>query len=376
MSLNPKHPQAKKSNTKKNGRKKHAIQNPNLMTSPGTIAYIGPEVSLKTEIRKIIFNETVFSNLVVKSEQELFPSTLNPSLISWIDVNGIHETKLIENIGQKFGIHPLVIEDIVNTEQKPKIEAFEGQHIFLTFKMIHVDGPENANIYKEHISFILGPRFVLSFQEELSNDIFQTVLNRLEASIGKTRKNGSDYLLFALMDVVIDNYFIVLEKLGMSLDTIEDSILSNSNDMSLMDIYNLKGELINFRRAIWPLREMINQLIREENPLIKKETIPYYRDLYDHIIQIIDTIDSYREVLASLADVHLSTISNRMNSVMKTLTVFSAIFMPITFIVGVYGMNFINMPELQNPNGYWYTWALMGITTIGMLIYFKRKKWV
>ncbi len=376
MSLSQKHTLTKKSNTKKNGRKKHAIQNPNLMTSPGTIAYVGPEISMKTEIRKIIFNESIYSNLVLKSVQELFPSTLNPSLISWIDVNGIHETKLVEKLGQRFGLHPLLLEDIVNTEQKPKIESFEGKHIFLTFKMIHVDDSEHINIYKEHISFIIGPRFLLSFQEELTSDIFQTVLNRLEASIGKTRKNGSDYLLFALMDVVIDNYFIVLEKLGSSLDTIEDSILSNNNDLSLRDLYSLKGELINVRRVIWPLREMINQLIREENPLIKKETIPYFRDLYDHIIQITDTIDSYRDVLASLADVHLSTISNRMNSVMKTLTIFSAIFMPITFIVGVYGMNFVNMPELQDPNGYWYTWALMGITTLGMLTYFRRKKWI
>ena len=374
--MSPKHPSTKKLNTKKSGRKRHAIQNANLMTSPGTIAYIGPEVEQKIHIRKVIFNETIYSNTEVKTVQECYPSNLEPSLMSWFDINGIHDTKLIEKLGQKFGLHPLLLEDIVNTEHKPKLEVYEGQHIFITFKMIHVDDLESMNTYNEHVSFVLGPQYLLSFQEELTSDIFLPVINRMEASIGKTRKNGADYLLFALMDVVIDNYFIVLEKLGNSLDFIEESILSTNDDLSLKDLYALKSELTNTRRLIWPIREMINQLIREENPLIKKETIPYFRDLYDHIIQIIDTIDSYRDVLASLADLHLSTISNRMNSVMKTLTIFSAIFMPITFIVGVYGMNFVYMPELQNPNGYWYTWILMGVTTLGMLAYFRNKKWI
>jgi magnesium transporter len=195
-------------------------------------------------------------------------------------------------------------------------------YLFLTLKMLHVETESPICITSEHVSFVLGKNYLLSFQEELTDDIFTPVLNRLEASVGKTRRNGPDYLLFALMDVVVDNYFIVLEKLGDSLDYTEDQVIRGSEDLSLKELYALKRELTMARRQIWPLRDMINQLIREDNSLIEKDVIPYYRDLYDHVMQVLDTIDSYRELLASLADVHLSTISNRMNSVMKTLTSF------------------------------------------------------
>ena len=178
------------------------------------------------------------------------------------------------------------------------------------------------------------------------------------------------------MDIVIDNYFIVVEKLGDSLDSIEDQVIRGTDELSLKELYSLKRELTIARRVIWPLRDMLNQLIREDNPLISKETIPYLRDLYDHVMQVLDTIDAYRELVASLADVHLSTISNRMNSVMKTLTIFSAVFMPLTFIVGVYGMNFENMPELRAHNGYYYVWGLMIAVTTGLIFYFKSKKWM
>lgn len=357
-------------------KRKHRQKRENLLTSPGTLTYIGPEIGLKTKVRKIQYNTSFYKNEVATSLAECAVSQSTEPHITWLDVDGIHETGLIAKIGQLYHLHPLILEDIVNTEHKPKLEVYDSGYVFVTLKMLHVDSNEPLEISSEHVSFVAGADYVVSFQEERKEDIFAPVIERLKASVGKTRRNGTDYLVFALMDVIVDNYFLVLEKFGEKLDIIEESVISESKRHSLNDLYALKRELTFTRRAIWPLRDMINQLIREDNTLISKEVIPYYRDLYDHTMQAIDTIDSYRELLASLADVHLSTISNRMNAVMKTLTIFSAIFMPLTFIVGVYGMNFDNMPELKNPNGYYYTWGVMLIVTIGMILYFKAKKWM
>lgn len=348
----------------------------NLLTSPGTLTYIGPDVELKTKIRKIVYNDQIFKDEQVKSLLECSPGTATEKAVTWLDVDGIHETALIAKLGKLYKLHPLLLEDVVNTEHKPKLEIYDSGHLFLTLKMLHIDSESPICLSSEHVSFVLGENYLVSFQEELTNDIFSPVLDRLQASVGKTRRNGADYLMFALMDIVIDNYFIVLEKLGDSLDTVEDQVIRGTEELSLKELYSLKRELTIARRVIWPLRDMINQLIREDNPLINKDTIPYLRDLYDHVMQVLDTIDSYRELVASLADVHLSTISNRMNSVMKTLTIFSAVFMPLTFIVGVYGMNFENMPELRAHNGYYYVWGLMIAVTTGLIFYFKSKKWM
>lgn len=357
-------------NRKKKGYKR------NLLTSPGTLTYIGPDVELKTKIRKIVYNDQIFRDDPVKSLMECSPEPSTEKTVTWLDVDGIHETALIAKLGKLYHLHPLLLEDVVNTEHKPKLEIYDSGHLFLTLKMLHVDSESPICISAEHVSFVLGENYLLSFQEELTNDIFAPVLDRLQASVGKTRRNGADYLMFALMDIVIDNYFIVLEKLGDSLDSVEDQVIRGTDDLSLKELYSLKRELTIARRVIWPLRDMLNQLIREDNPLISKETIPYLRDLYDHVMQVLDTVDAYRELVASLADVHLSTISNRMNSVMKTLTIFSAVFMPLTFIVGVYGMNFENMPELKMHYGYYYVWGLMIAVTIGLIFYFKSKKWM
>jgi magnesium transporter len=347
-----------------------------LLTSPGTLTYIGPDIGQRTKIRRIRYNEHMYKEETVKSLDECRAAENGENYITWLNVDGIHEVPLIEKLGNIYHLHPLLLEDVLNTEHKPKLELYDSGHLFLTLKMLHVDSEAPISISSEHVSFVMGKNYVLSFQEELTSDIFTTVENRLEASVGKTRRNGPDYLLFALMDVVVDNYFIVLEKLGDSLDATEDQVIRGEQDLSLKDLYALKRELTMARRMIWPLRDMVNQLIREDNLQISRDVIPYYRDLYDHIMQVLDTIDSYRELVASLADVHLSTISNRMNQVMKTLTIFSAVFMPLTFIVGVYGMNFDFMPELKMQYGYYYIWGLMVVVTVGMIFYFKSKKWM
>ncbi|TLV01126.1 magnesium/cobalt transporter CorA [Dyadobacter luticola] len=348
----------------------------NLLTSPGTLTYIGPDIAVKTKIRRIQYSDKIFRDEPAHSLSDCAPADQTEPVTTWLDVDGIHEISLIEKLGKLYELHPLLLEDVVNTEHKPKLEVYDAGYLFLTLKMLHVQSESPIEISCEHVSFVLGDNYVISFQEELTEDIFKPVLERLQASVGKTRKNGPDYLLFALLDVVVDNYFIVLEKLGDSLDRAEDQVIAGAHDLSLKDLYALKRELSIARRQIWPLRDMLNQLIREDNAQINKEIIPYYRDLYDHVMQVLDTIDSYRELVASLADVHLSTLSNRMNSVMKTLTIFSAVFMPLTFIVGVYGMNFENMPELKWHYGYFYVWGLMAVVTIGMIFYFKSKKWM
>lgn len=351
-------------------------QSPNLMTSPGTITYIGPEIELTTKIRNIIYNKTTLEEIPTLSISDCRKTFIPPNSTQWVDIDGIHNVKVIEQIGQQFQLHPLLLEDIVNTEHKPKIDIYDNGYIFVTMKMLHLDPNNPIFVNVEHLSFVLGNNYLLSFQEEREQDTYAPVVNRLKTTIGKTRSNGPDYLLFALMDMIVDHYFIVFEKFAEQLELLEDRIIGDAADVKLSDLYALKRELSLLRQVIWPLRDIVNQLSRSENTFIKKSNIPYYRDLYDHIMQVLDSIDTSRELLASLADVYLSTQSNRMNSVMKTLTIFSAIFMPLTFIVGVYGMNFQYMPELNYPYGYFMTWGVMIIVTVGMFIYFKIKKWM
>ncbi|GAB2796800.1 magnesium/cobalt transporter CorA [Rhabdobacter roseus] len=360
-------------------RRRNRSKRKNLLTSPGTLTYVGPEIELHTHLKRVRYNEhfqeeKIIHNLTAFTEPD-HPSGKQPH-VTWLDVDGIHEPKVIEQVGQYYRLHPLLLEDIMNTEQKPKVEAYDDQRLFVTLKMLHLDNPNTLDLNFEHVSFVLGPRYLLSFQEERTGDIFVPVIERLKASVGKTRRHGADYLLFALMDVVVDNYFLILEKFGEQLDALEDSIISGAGQESLSELYTLKRELTFARRLIWPLRDIINQLIRDDSPLISPQVLPYFRDLYDHSMQAIETIDAYRELVASLVEVHLSTLSNRMNEVMKTLTIFSAIFMPLTFIVGVYGMNFDYMPELRARYGYFVVWGVMVAITIGLARYFKWKKWM
>jgi magnesium transporter len=355
-------------------------------TSPGTVTYVGREVDHATRLVRIEYNANHYH---IDESGRLSACRLpqaDTDLVTWLDVDGIHQSQVIETIGRQYGLHPLLLEDVVNTEQKPKLEFYDDRILFVTLKMLHCSRQVNE-VDAEHVSFALGKNFVVSFQEERTSDIFTPVLERIKASAGKTRRNGADYLLYALMDVVVDRYFEVLEYIGNQLDKLEDQIVQEQTDgtptrngkagqHTLNELYNLKRELTYTRRVVWPLRDMIGSLLREENALVQPGTIPYLRDLYDHITQVIETIDSYRELIPGLMDVYLSAVSNRMNSVMKTLTIFSAIFMPLTFIVGIYGMNFDNMPELRSPNGYYYTLGAMAAIFIGLIIYFRRRGWL
>ncbi len=371
--------------------RRHRISTKNVGTSPGTLTYVGQEIEHATHVTRIEFSET---DVQIDDSGRLsncrLPGT-NAPRITWIDVDGIHEPQVVGAIGRQFRLHPLLLEDVVNSEQKPKIDFYDenqvgqsagtesvdtGTVVFVTMKMMHQNA-QTQEIDAEHVSLALGEKFLISFQEERTADIFTPILDRIKAAAGKTRKHGADYLMYTLMDLIVDNYFLVLEHIGDELDSLEDIVIQNkASQETLGRIYVLKREVTFMRRVVWPLRDVLGAMLREESPLIAKSTLPFLRDLADHINQLIETLDAYRELTTGLVDVYLSTASNRMNSVMKTLTVFSAIFMPLTFIVGVYGMNFGNMPELHTQNGYFVVWGVMLTITAGMLVYFRRRGWV
>ncbi|MEZ0485199.1 magnesium/cobalt transporter CorA [Fibrella aquatica] len=362
-------------------RRRYKVSKKPVGTSPGTLTYVGQEIAHETKIRRVDYNKDAFS---VDDSGKLsacqLPAQQDPRVL-WLDVDGIHEAAVVGALGKQFKLHSLLLEDVMNTEQKPKIELYEADSansevVFVTLKMLHHNN-RTQEIDAEHISLVLGANFVISFQEERTKDVFAPVLERIRLSSGKTRRNGADYLLYAAMDVVVDHYFVVMEGMGEKLDDIEDRIIKDvAGRDTLARLYSLKREMTLMRRYVQPLRDMLGVLMREESPLIQPATVPFLRDLADHVNQVIETLDAYRELIPGLLDVYLSANSNRMNSVMKTLTIFSAIFMPLTFIVGIYGMNFDNMPELHTRYGYFWTLGVMTAMGMGMVVYFKRRGWM
>ncbi|MBD2703199.1 magnesium/cobalt transporter CorA [Spirosoma sp. BT702] len=362
-----------------------------LGTSPGTLTYVGEEIQHATKIKRIDFNATDFHIDESNKLSSCRLPELETQFVSWIDVDGIHESNVVAALGRQYHLHPLLLEDVLNVEQKPKIDIYDdapprtdngityhpaGQVVFVTMKMLH-HSRQKQEIDVEHVSFVVGKHYLISFQEERTKDIFEPVIDRIKASSGKTRRNGTDYLLYALMDVMVDHYFLLTERIGEKMDDLEEEIVQErATQQTLATLYTLKRELAVIRRTVNPVRDIIGTLLREESELIKPATLPYLRDLADHVNQVIETLESYRELIAGLMDVYYSIVSNRMNSVMKTLTIISSIFIPLTFIVGVYGMNFDNMPELREPHGYFGVLIIMAIIAVGEIIYFKRRGWM
>jgi len=345
---------------------------------PGTLVHIGEKKTEETRITIIDYDETHFEEKKAKTVEECFPFKDTPT-VTWINIDGIHQVEIIEKIGKHFSLHPLILEDILNTGQRPKIEDFI-EYLYVVLKMLYYDDKE-AEVKAEQVSLILGSNFVISFQER-EGDVFNSIRDRIRGSKGRIRKMGADYLAYALLDGVVDNYFMILEKLGEEIEDMEEELVSNPTPETSQGIHRLKGEMIFLRKSVWPLREVINGLERGESSLIKESTIIYLRDLYDHTIQVIDTIETYRDIVSGMVDTYLSSISNRMNEVMKVLTVIAVIFIPLTFIAGIYGMNFNpeaspwNMPELNWSFGYLSVIGLMFLIALGMVIYFKRKRWL
>jgi magnesium transporter len=292
--------------------------------------------------------------------------------VTWVNVEGVGQLTLLKKLGDCFAIHPLVLEDIANTEQRPKAEEYD-QYLFVVLKMLT---PVATGARCEQVSFLLGMNWLLTFQEGLEGDPFGPVRERLKNSQGRLRTQGADFLAYSLMDVIVDNYFLVLEQVADSIEAIEEELMRNPSQRTLAEIYRLKRELLFIHKAIWPLREVVNSLIRRESPLVKVQTLIYLRDVYDHTVQVIETLETLRDMLSGMLDIYLSSVSNRMNGIMKVLTIIATIFMPLTFIAGLYGMNFKHMPELEQPWGYPAVLLLMVVVTVGMLVFFRRKRWI
>jgi len=339
---------------------------------PGALVHIGDKKTEKVKISVMDYNIGKFNEKEVKKAEECFPFKRKPS-VTWINVDGLHEVDVIEKLGNCFEIHPLVLEDILNTDQRPKMEGFE-KYFFIVLKMLLIN-EKTHQIHSEQVSLIIGHNFVISFQETIG-DVFDAVRERIRTGKGRIRKMGADYLAYSLIDAIVDNYFSILETIGEKLERMEENLVSNPSPEVLQQIYNLKRDMIYLRKSVWPLREVINNFLREESKLIKKTTHVYLRDLYDHTIQVIDTIETFRDTVSGMLDIYMSSISNKMNEVMKVLTIFAAIFIPLTFIAGVYGMNFENMPEIGWQYGYLTILIIMLIVGMTLVGFFKHKKWL
>lgn len=337
---------------------------------PGTLIYTGDKRE-EFEITAIDYNASGYRKIKVKDIDEC-ASFKDPSTVTWIDVVGLHRVDAVEKIGKIYNLHPLVLEDILNIHQRSKIEYFED-YIFIVLKMLNYDD-KSHEIESEQVSMVLGDSFVFTFRER-KLDIFDPIRERIENDKGAIRKRGADYLLHALIDIIVDHYYIILEKLGEEIEGLESEVITNPSQDTVQAIHKFKSNLITMRRSAWPLREVLSQLSKGDSHLIT-EALIYFRDVYDHTIQAIDTVEMFRDMTSSLLDIYLSSISNKTNEIMKVLTIIATIFIPLTLIAGIYGMNFKYMPELEWRYGYPMVLIAMLVIGIGMVVYFKRKKWM
>jgi magnesium transporter len=339
---------------------------------PGTLIHVGERRTEEVRIALIDYDAEHVEETELKSIEECFPCK-DKHTVSWINIDGVHEIETIEKLGRHFNIHPLVLEDIVSTGQRPKAEDFED-YVYVVLKMLYYH-EEADEVVAEQVSLILGSSYLISFQEQ-EGDVFQAVRERIRRGKGRIRKGGADYLAYALMDAIVDQYFVIMEVFGEKIEVLEEELVESPRAQTLDTIHTMKREMIYLRKQVWPLREVIGGLARGEYPLVSEPTVIYLRDVYDHTIQVIDTVESLRDVLSGMLDIYLSTLSNRMNEVMKLLTIIATIFIPLTFIAGVYGMNFKYMPELEWHWGYFMVWGVMVIVVAAMVVYFKKKMWL
>ncbi len=340
---------------------------------PGTLVHIGERTTGQVKITIMDYDEKSFLEREADTVEACFAFKDKPT-VTWINVEGIHNVEILAKLCDCFGLHPLVQEDILNSDQRPKMEDY-GSYLYIVLKMLSFN-EKNNELVTEQISLILGPNFVISFQEGIEGDVFNQIRDRIRNDKGRIRKMGVDYLAYSLIDSIVDSYFAILEKTGESIELLEEKLITNPAPEILHTIHNLKRDMIFLRKSVWPLRELISGLQRGESALIRPDTQLYLRDVYDHTIQVMDTIETFRDMLSGMLDIYLSSISNRMNAVMKVLTIIATIFMPLTFMAGVYGMNFKYMPELEWRFGYPVVLLIMFAIGILMLIFFKRKKWL
>ncbi|MGO4921439.1 magnesium/cobalt transporter CorA [Maribacter spongiicola] len=360
----------KKLNFPKRKKKKSRQQN-KLGKAPGTISYMGDKELSDSIIYSTTYNSDGFETAEFTNLEHFFKEE-RADKISWINVVGITDEPFIEKIGKHFNLNPLVLEDIVNTEQRPKIDEYED-YIFGVFRMLYIS--EEDEIVGEHIAIVLHENTVLVFQE-VKADVFNGLRERITGKLGRIRTRGADYLFFALLDAMVDNYFLAIENLNNRIENLEEEVYQNPEPIVAKNIQQLKKEVLKIRRWIYPVKELISRLIDTENKLITKDTKLFLRDVLDHTMEINESLQIYREMSMSLMEMYMSNMSNKMNEVMKVLTIMASIFIPLTFIAGIYGMNFDHMPELHYKYGYYVVWVVMIALLVGMIFYFKKKKWL
>jgi len=356
---------SKKSKQKKKDRFKIGM-------APGALVFTGDKKIDEVYINVMSYDEEGFFQK--RSSIEALPEILaSKKKVLWVDVDGLHDVELMEKIGAIFGLHRLTLEDILNVDQRPKMEVFD-EYIFATLKMITCPNPE-SDIAEEQISFILKDEVIITFQEK-KGDVFDFVRARIIEFKGNIRRRGADYLMYALLDAVIDNYFLVLENVGEKIDIIEARAMNNPDSDTLKTLYLQRKEMAELRRTVYPLREVIGGFDKYADNKISDSTKPFMRDLYENTIQVIETLEVFRDMSSGVLDLYMNSLSNKMNNIMKVLTMISTIFIPLSFVAGLYGMNFEFMPELRWRYGYFYVLAGMGALTIGMIFFFKKKNWI
>jgi magnesium transporter len=343
-----------------------------IATIPGTINYVGIKREAPVKLHILDYNERDLTEEYVSTVEDCLPFKESPT-VTWLDISGVHDENIINELGGKFNIHPLVLEDIANTAHRPKVEEYED-YLFVIVKMAYFN-PETAQVNFEQVSLILGKDYVISLQER-EGDVLEELRERIRNSKGKVRRLGSDYLMYCILDAIVDSYYKVLESLGGQMEEMELGLLKNADQELLARIYSLKHELVFLRKLIWPMREVISSLQKSDSELISEGTSIYLRDVNDHTVHVVETVETFRDMTSGMLDLYLTTVSNKMNEVMKVLTIFAAIFIPLTFLAGVYGMNFEFMPELKWGPSYLIWWIITLILAVGMIIFFKRKKWM
>ena len=343
-----------------------------LGQAPGSIIYTGERTKDKLNIEAFDFTQENYSEKELQHITDCFEYKFS-NTVTWINLNGLNHVKDIEALGNHYELHPLVLEDIVNIAQRPKVDDHES-YLFIVLKMLYYD--DRQNLTSEQVSLVLGNNYVISFQES-EGDVFEPIRDRIRHAKGRIRTMSSDYLLYTLIDAIVDHYFSVIETLGNKIEDLENQVFSASTQQDLsIKIQDLKREVLRVRRAVFPLREVINRIEKNETSLIKNKTLTYFKDISDHLTQVADNIEISREIIGGLMGMYLTNISNKMNEVMKVLTIMASIFIPLTFIAGIYGMNFNYIPELQFKYGYFGVWGVMILIFLGLVYYFRKKKWL
>jgi magnesium transporter len=339
--------------------------------APGSLKLPSDVPAQPPVITLIEYDATSLEEAVIAEPSELLPHLSNEK-VTWINIDGLGDISVLRMLGERFNLHPLALEDVLDTGQRPKVEQYDD-YLFIVAKMLYLN--KAKQIGGEQVSMFLGKTFLITLQEEGEFDAFEPVRARVRTGSGRIRKAGNDYLAYALLDSIIDHYYPVLESIGTEIDGIEDELIQNPVVRPVGSLHDHKRTLTQIRRMVWPLRDVTNLLLHEETGLVRPETKVYLRDCYDHSVQLMDLVESYRDVLSGLTEIHISSIGLRTNEIMRVLTVISSVFIPLTFIAGVYGMNFAHMPELAKPYGYAVCLLFMLLVAVGQILYFKKKRW-